>query len=170
MNNKGVFGTKLDNGFKTINYNGNKLFPKKENINLDRGVDNSLLLNRVSGIKEKELFYHLNRIDSKIFFATVEYFKSLNANWCNLPLTTKMISSPGEVYTGKTLNYSTDALPIKLDWFGKEVFLSESSQFYLELYLLVNNLDSVFCIYNSFNSIKGIFSTIGGFNSAELLP
>ena len=78
---------------------------------------------------ENKVYTHLHRIDNAVFFATTEYFKSIGAEWCNLPLTTLMISSPGEVYAGKTLNYTTDALPVDISWFDnqKRIFLSESS-------------------------------------------
>lgn len=64
-----------------------------------------------------------------------------------------MISSPGEVYAWKTLDYTTDTLPIEIShwfWNNKRIFLAESSQFYLELHLLIKNIESVFSIYNSF--------------------
>lgn len=64
-----------------------------------------------------------------------------------------MISSPWEVYAWQTLDYTTDTLPIELPkwfWHDKRIFLSESSQFYLELALLSPKAERVFSIYNSF--------------------
>lgn len=111
---------------------------------------------------------HLHNIDNAIFFSTVEYFKSIGADWCNLPITTKMISSPGEVYAGKKLDYTTDALPVTLSWFDEgEIFLAESSQFYLELRLLINGLDKVFSVYNSFRKEHADFSHLSEFQHIE---
>jgi aspartyl/asparaginyl-tRNA synthetase len=98
-------------------------------------------------------WYHLHKIDNSIFIATTQFFQKIDADWVNLPLTTMMISSPGEVYAGQKLDYTTDTLPMEIsDWFytGHRAFLSESSQFYLELRLIIDKLDKVFSIYNSF--------------------
>jgi len=80
-----------------------------------------------------------------------------------------MISSPGEVYSGDTLDYTTDALPVEIDWFNnkRKAFLSESSQFYLELRLLIDNLDKVFSIYNSFRKEDADFSHLAEFQHIE---
>src|SRR5207245_1132601 len=48
--------------------------------------------------------------------------------------------------------YSVDVQPVTLDWFEEKrpVFLSESSQIYLELALAQQNIDEVFSICSSF--------------------
>jgi len=133
-------------------------------------IDENLLKNRVERVKTNKLFYHLNQIDNWIFYATVEYFKNIWANWSNLPLTTLMISSPGEVYAWQNLDYTTDTLPVELpNWFGKwkRIFLSESSQFYLELYLLINWLDQVFSVYNSFRKEESDATHLSEFQHIE---
>lgn len=118
---------------------------------------------------QKDAHYkHLHNIDNSVFSASIEYFKSIGASWANLPLTTMMISSPGEVYAGKKLDYTTDALPVELSWFDKnKIFLAESSQFYLELRLLIENLDQVFSIYNSFRKEPSDFSHLAEFQHIE---
>jgi asparaginyl-tRNA synthetase len=111
---------------------------------------------------------HLHNIDNAVFQASVDYFRTVGADWCNLPLTTKMISSPGEVYAGKQLDYTTDALPVTLEWFEHgTIFLAESSQFYLELRLLIENLDKVFSVYNSFRKEPADFSHLAEFQHIE---
>jgi aspartyl/asparaginyl-tRNA synthetase len=113
-------------------------------------------------------YYHLHKIDDAVHRAAVGYFHSIDATWCNLPLTTKMISSPGEVYAGKKLDYTTDALPISLQWFDNEsIFLAESSQFYLELRLLIDKLSRVYSIYNSFRKEPADFSHLSEFQHIE---
>ena len=121
-------------------------------------------------MKNEKMFYHLSKIDNAIFMSTVQYFHSLNAQWLNLPLTTLMISSPGEVYAWQTLDYTTDTLPVELpNWFdgSKRIFLSESSQFYLELWLLIKNIDQVFSIYNSFRKEKSDATHLSEFQHIE---
>jgi asparaginyl-tRNA synthetase len=81
-----------------------------------------------------------------------------------------MISSPGEVYAGQKLDYTTDTLPVELpNWFDspKRMFLSESSQFYLELALMTGGSDSVFSIYNSFRKEKSDFTHLTEFQHIE---
>lgn len=143
----------LDNG--EIEYLWNKINDK---FILDNSIiDESKFTNRMDRLKNEKMFYFLNRIDNWIFNATVTYFRELWAQWANLPLTTLMISSPWEEYAGKRLNYTNDILPMEIInrfWSGKRIFLSESSQFYLELYLMINWIDKVFSIYNSFRKEK----------------
>ncbi|EKD66637.1 MAG: hypothetical protein ACD_49C00026G0012 [uncultured bacterium (gcode 4)] len=133
-------------------------------------IDNSLLENRVSRVKNEEMFFHIANIDDWIFNASVQYFMKIWAKWTNLPLTTLMISSPWEVYAGQKLDYTTDTLPIEIPswfWNNKRIFLSESSQFYLELNLLIKWLDQVFSIYNSFRKEKSDATHLSEFQHIE---
>lgn len=151
-----------------ITYLGNKIFSPIKDVrkinwppkNLDR---------RVYDLSRGKNWYHIHKIDSSVFNATVAYFKKIRAEWVNLPLTTKMISSPGEVYAGQVLNYTTDTLPLEIRWFNtkERVFLSESSQFYLELRLIMDNVDKVFSIYNSFRKEKADFTHLSEFQHIE---
>lgn len=131
--------------------------------------DDEVRMRRMSDITTAPSYQHLHEIDNAVFFAATNFFRKRRAHWCNLPLTTLMISSPGEVYAGKTLDYTTDTLPVDIRWFDheKRVFLSESSQFYLELRLLVENVDEVFCIYNSFRKEHADFSHLSEFQHIE---
>lgn len=151
-----------------IRYVWNNIYAPK-NINFQE-IETTLLENRVSRVKNEKMFFHLANIDNWIFQATVEYFSNLWAKWTNVPLTTLMISSPWEVYAGQKLDYTTDTLPIELpNWFwnNRRVFLSESSQFYLELQLLIKWLDQVFSIYNSFRKEKSDATHLSEFQHIE---
>lgn len=113
-------------------------------------------------------YTYLHNIDNAMFDASVDYFRKIGASWCNLPLTTKMISSPGEVYAGQKLDYTTDALPVELNWFkAGSIFLAESSQFYLEIRLIIEQLSQVYSIYNSFRKEKVDFSHLAEFQHIE---
>lgn len=166
---KGLYSAMLQNGRKVIRYNGNRIFPAIDNVGgVDFCEDDSFgRLTKIFG--NQEYFYHLHKIDNGIFFGAVDFFRLIDAEWCNLPLTTLMISSPGEVYAGKTLDYTTDTLPVDISWFDNErnIFLSESSQFYLELRLLVQGIDKAFSIYNSFRKEKADFCHLSEFQHIE---
>lgn len=154
----------------SIQYLWNKVFSPIDNIKGFSPTD-QYLAHRFWQIQTDKTFVHLQNIDNAIFLATVEYFnKIVGAKWANLPLTTLMISSPGEVYAGQKLDYTTDTLPVELpNWFDspKRMFLSESSQFYLELALMTNGADSVFSIYNSFRKEKSDFTHLTEFQHIE---
>lgn len=163
------FESKKHAGLRVISYAGNNIFPPIIDVE-SVSIESDVQYQRIQNIlKNQEYYYYLHRIDNAIFTAAVNYFQSINADWCNLPLTTLMISSPGEVYAGKTIDYTTDALPVQLSWFdsGRSIFLSESSQFYLELRLLIENINQVFSIYNSFRKEKSDFSHLTEFQHIE---
>ncbi len=105
---QGPYAALIRNGEKVIDYRGNKIFPRARAINTAVFIE-STLNTRFADIVNDKRFYHLHKIDSAIFIAAVDFFSKFHAEWCNLPLTTRMISSPGEVYAGKKLDYTTDA-------------------------------------------------------------
>lgn len=153
---------------RVISYLGNKVSKPVEDIK-SVCFSQDVLDSRLNDVVKKEEYYHLHKIDNAIFNAAVDYFRSVGAEWCNLPLTTKMISSPGEVYAGKILNYTTDTLPVDIAWFdeSERIYLSESSQFYLELRLLIDRVDQVFSIYNSFRKEPADFCHLSEFQHIE---
>jgi aspartyl/asparaginyl-tRNA synthetase len=164
----GPYKAMSDGNNKTILYVGNKVSKPIADVK-SVSFDQDILDTRLDDITKKEEYYHLHKIDNAVFYATVDYFRSIDADWCNLPLTTKMISSPGEVYAGKVLDYTTDTLPVDISWFGESerIYLSESSQFYLELRLLIDNVDQVFSIYNSFRKESADFCHLSEFQHIE---
>ena len=168
MKNTGPYSAVRLNGKNIISYKGNNIYDPMEDIE-SNSFSEKILKSRLQNTVNNDSYYHLHKIDNSIFFAAVEYFKKIGAEWCNLPLTTLMISSPGEVYAGEKLNYTTDALPIKINWFDndKEIFLSESSQFYLELRLFIDDIDKVFSIYNSFRKEKADYCHLSEFQHVE---
>ena len=152
-----------------IKYSGNKIFSIIKDVRKFDWPPKDLDT-RVNNLNKQRIWYHLHKIDASIFSAVTKYFDKIKADWVNLPLTTKMISSPGEVYAGQTLDYTTDTLPLEIpNWFEtkERVFLSESSQFYLELRLIIDNIDKVFSIYNSFRKEKADFSHLSEFQHVE---
>ena len=107
-------------------------------------------------------------INNTIYVKTVEYLEKLGAKFVSLPLTTRMISSPGAVYGKEKLDYTQDTVPIKLKWFNVgTVYLSESSQLYLELALAIEGVDHVFSIYNSFRKEEADVTHLSEFHHIE---
>lgn len=93
----------------------------------------------------------------------------MNALFTLLPLTTRMISSPGAVYGREAISYTTDVCPISLEWFDlpNKAFLSESSQIYLELSVLQHQVDHVYSVYNSFRKENVDASHLSEFHHIE---
>ena len=135
----------------SVTYKGNKIFSRKENI-LQNNISFSKLANRVSDLNKNKLWMHISNINNQIYTSANKYFQNIDSIFTLLPLTTRMISSPGAVYGKEAISYTTDTSPIKLKWFDleREAFLSESSQIYLEIALAQPNINSVYSIYNSF--------------------
>ncbi len=135
----------------TISYKGNKVFSKIDNV-LSVVPPIEKFKERVNQFNEDEMWGHIAKINHRINLSANEYFDNLNALFTALPMTTRMISSPGAVYGKEALNYTTDTCPITLDWFNlpKKAFLSESSQIYLELAMMQSGVNHVYSIYNSF--------------------
>lgn len=151
-----------------IKYVGNKIFKPIENIKNIK-ITKEVVENRVNQfIEQKEYWKAIIIINNTIYKKSVEYFESLGAKFILLPLTTRMISSPGAVYGKKKINYTQDTVPIKLKWFNVgTVFLSESSQLYLELSLIINDIDHVYSIYNSFRKEKADYTHLSEFHHIE---
>src|SRR3989344_9279909 len=109
------------------------------------------------------------RINHAINISSNNYFNELGALFTALPMTTRMISSPGAVYGKEAINYTTDTCPITFKWFNlqNEAFLSESSQIYLELAVIGKNIDGVYSIYNSFRKEKADATHLSEFHHIE---
>jgi asparaginyl-tRNA synthetase len=162
------FKARVENGRKIIAYRGNCCFASIQDVQKVE-FPSFGFPDRVRELPKDRHLSALHTVDRTIFRATVDYFSSIGADWCNLPITTRMISSPGEVYAGRTLDYTTDTIPISLSWFDldRNIFLSESSQFYLELRLLIPGVDKVFSIYNSFRKEPADFCRLAEFQHIE---
>jgi len=133
-----------------IKYIGNEIFDPIEDIrknSLSKNIEN-----RVKHLKEDGFWSDLAKINNIIYRSTVDFFQEIGAKYTLLPLTTRMISSPGAAFGSEKIDYTQDTVPVKLDWFDheKNMFLAESSQIYLELALVQGDIDQVFSIYNSF--------------------
>jgi aspartyl/asparaginyl-tRNA synthetase len=158
---------------KVIRYNGNKIYKPINDIRKISLRSHEFSTYFSSKMKRK-YWENISRINSAIYFSTVEYFKSIDANFVTLPLTTRLLSSPGaailEYLRGiRQIREKLDieVFPMKLDWFGHDVFLSESSQLYLEFTLAFSDFNHVFSIYNSFRREKADWCHLSEFHHIE---
>lgn len=152
----------------SIGYCGNNIFPQIENISGCLFSEEEMK-NRVYELSYNVTFPKLSKINHRINIAVNSYFDNLGALFTLLPLTTRMISSPGAVYGREAINYTTDTCPIKINWFDldKTAFLSESSQIYLELTLIEKGINQVYSIYNSFRKEFADITHLSEFHHIE---
>jgi asparaginyl-tRNA synthetase len=153
---------------RKIKYNGNKLFPEIDDVGqIEPSI--SKIEERVKDIHDESFWPAISRINHQINSSITEYFTQKGALFMPLPLTTRMISSPGAVYGKEKIDYTTDTSPIKLDWFDlpEKIFLAESSQIYLELALLQKGIDEVFANYHSFRKENADSTHLSEFHHIE---
>jgi aspartyl/asparaginyl-tRNA synthetase len=151
-----------------ITYAGNNIFPPIKNIHKIR-VSPKEFIKRVEQFESDEMWSHIARINHQINFSVNNFFNEFGAIFTELPLTTRMISSPGAIYGKEAIDYTTDTCPITLKWFElpRVAFLSESSQIYLELALLQRDINQVYSIYSSFRKEKADFTHLSEFHHIE---
>lgn len=163
-----MLGPYIANKDRTISYKGNNVFPPIRDIS--RSFPKvSEMESRVNDLKADEMWSHIAAINHRINLSSNQYFDELGALFTALPLTTRMISSPGAVYGKEAINYTSDTCPITLEWFNlpRKAFLSESSQIYLELALMQRGIDHVYSIYNSFRKEVADATHLSEFHHVE---
>ena len=165
---KNMLGPYTANKDRTISYKGNKVFKPIENIILTK-VPVKEIEQRVKQFNKEEMWEHIAKINHRINISSNEYFDRLGALFTALPMTTRMISSPGAVYGKEAIDYTTDTCLITLNWFNlpRKAFLSESSQIYLELVMIQKDVDHVYSIYNSFRKEKADATHLSEFHYIE---
>src|SRR3989344_5909405 len=163
-----MLGPYTANKDRTISYKGNKIFSSIVDISSIKVPINEIE-DRVNQFVKDEMWSHIAKINHRINISTNEYFDSIDALFTTLPLTTKMISSPGAIYGKEAINYTTDTSPITLKWFNLSdtAFLSESSQIYLELAMMQKGIDQVYSIYNSFRKEHADATHLSEFHHIE---
>ncbi|GJM73144.1 hypothetical protein HMSSN036_53600 [Paenibacillus macerans] len=161
----GPYYTKKDN---QLGYRGNNVFEPLDNVQAGR-YTLAEAESRVASFSQQNYWGAIARINHQINMSCNLFFGEMNALYTLLPLTTRMISSPGAVYGREAISYTTDVCPISLEWFDlpSKAFLSESSQIYLELSVLQNKVDHVYSIYNSFRKENVDSSHLSEFHHIE---
>jgi asparaginyl-tRNA synthetase len=162
---KGPFLTK---GRSVLAYKGNNIYSPINDVSCVR-PEADAFHNRVAEFHEGNGWKSISRINHSINWSVNKFFHEMGACFTILPLTTRMISSPGAVYGREAINYTSDTCPITLNWFDlpKTAFLAESSQIYLELSLLQPGVDHVYCVYNSFRKEEADTTHLSEFHHVE---
>lgn len=163
-----MLGPYTANDDGTISYKGNNVFQPIDDINL-KPLPIEKIKKRAQELGSQKMWKHIARINHRINISTNEYFDNMNALFTALPMTTRMISSPGAVYGKEKIDYTTDTCPIKLKWFNLNdpAFLSESSQIYLEIATTQESVDHVYSIYNSFRKEEADATHLSEFHHIE---
>lgn len=145
-----------------IGYIGNKLFSPIDDIRkINLPVSQDIGFNRIR-LKSKQ-FSAIVKIHDIIFSSTYDFMKKIGSTLFNLPALTRMISSPG------ALNNSipSDVPPFKIDFFGSETYLTQSSQLYLELALCMPDFQSLYCWEKSFRNEETDYRHLPEFTHVE---
>lgn len=144
-----------------LTYKGNKMFRP---LNEVRSV-NPPNLNRRHLIVKKDAnkWDSLIRIWDAVFRATNKFMESKDALLFDLPITTRMISSPGALVG----TIPSDVNPFKIRFFNQATFLTQSSQLYLEFIITNPRINKVYCWEKSFRREKADFRHLPEFTHIE---
>jgi len=151
--------------YKTINkelvYRGNKLYAPIQKI---RAIRPPVFDKRHLEIKKDyKKWGALMRIWDGTLRGIIEFMQKKNVLIFDLPITTRMISSPGAL----TGTIPSDVDPFELRFFNKKTFLTQSSQLYLEFAITNPKIDSVYCWEKSFRKEKADFRHLPEFTHVE---
>lgn len=142
-------------------YAGNKL---SKPIGEIRGIRPPDLSRRHTEIKEnKQRWRALINIWDEIFSSSAEFMKKNSTLFFDLPIMTRMISSPGAL-TGTILS---DVDPFRVKFFNKTTFLTQSSQLYLEFAITNPKIDKAYCWEKSFRRERADFRHLPEFTHIE---
>lgn len=147
---------------KNIIYVGNKIFTP---LNKVRGFrpPKSLSTRHVQIRKDFEKWEALIKIWDGVFRASNKFMEQKGVLLFDLPITTRMISSPGAL----TGTISSDVEPFKINFFTNKTFLTQSSQLYLEFAITNPKLKNVYCFEKSFRREKADYRHLPEFTHIE---
>lgn len=146
---------------KHLAYIGNKIFKP---IGEARTIEPPDLSKRHIEIKRDICKWEaIIKIWNEIFRASSEFMKKNDVLFFDLPITTRMISSPGAL----TGTISSDVDPFEIKFFNKRTFLTQSSQLYLEFAITNPKINKVFCWEKSFRRERADFRHLPEFTHIE---
>ena len=143
-------------------YIGDKLFKPLQEVRSIR-PSSSLYKRHINIRQENRRWEAIIKIWDEIFRTSVEFMRRRNTLFFDLPITTRMISSPGAL----TGTIPSDVDPFKIKFFNKATFLTQSSQLYLEFAVTNPKIDKVFCWEKSFRQEKADFRHLPEFTHIE---
>lgn len=142
-------------------YKGNKIFKPLREVRRIKPPD--LTKRHFEVMSDAKKWETLIKIWDGTFRAVNKFMADRNVLLFDLPITTRMISSPGAL-TGTIIS---DVDPFKIKFFNKETFLTQSSQLYLEFAITNPNINSVYCWEKSFRREKADFRHLPEFAHIE---
>lgn len=145
-----------------ISYKGNKFYkaiPEICNIKPPAKLKNRHLEVKHDSKKWESLII----LWDGIFKGINEFMERKNVLLFDLPITTRMISSPGAL----TGTISSDVEPFEVNFFNKKTYLTQSSQLYLEFAITNPKINSVYCWEKSFRKEKADFRHLPEFMHVE---
>ena len=146
---------------KKISYKGNKLYLRTQKIKEVRPPDFSKRHLEVKRNYKK--WEALIKIWSAVFRGVNEFMEKRDVLLFDLPITTRMISSPGAL----TGTISSDVDPFQIKFFNTKTFLTQSSQLYLEFAITNPKIDRVYCWEKSFRKEGTDFRHLPEFTHIE---
>lgn len=146
---------------KYLTYTGNKVFQSVNEVRVIRPFD---LSNRHIEIRKNiRQWEAIMKIWNEVFRASSEFMEKNKTIFFDLPITTRMISSPGAL-TGTIVS---DVDPFEIKFFDKTTYLTQSSQLYLEFAITNPKVNKVFCWEKSFRREKADFRHLPEFTHIE---
>jgi len=146
---------------KKLTFKGNKLYPCIKEI---RGVRPPDFSKRHLDIKKDyKKWGALIKIWDRLFIAATEFMQDRKVLLFDLPITTRMISSPGAL----TGTIPSDVDPFEINFFKNKTFLTQSSQLYLEFAITNPKVNSVYCWEKSFRKERADFRHLPEFTHIE---
>ena len=144
-----------------IAYKGNKLFKPIGEVRMIRPTALNKRHLTIKGNYEK--WAALIKIWDAVFRGVNEFMEKRNVLLFDLPITTRMISSPGAL----TGTISSDVDPFQIKFFNEKTFLTQSSQLYLEFAITNPKVDKVYCWEKSFRKERADFRHLPEFTHIE---
>lgn len=143
-----------------LSYKGNKIFQSREEVRGEHAPD---LKDRYRDIASENYWGPLIKLWSKVFQGINQFMGEQGVLLFDLPILTRMISSPGAL-TGTIVS---DVDPFSVKFFDHQVFLTQSSQLYLEFALTIPSIKAVYCWEKSFRKERADFRHLPEFVHVE---
>ncbi len=145
-----------------ISYIGNKIYEPIEEVRKIKPPQH-LTSRHLQVRNENKKWEALIKIWDGVFKASNAFMESKDVLLFDLPITTRMISSPGAL----TGTISSDVDPFEIKFFDKKTFLTQSSQLYLEFAITNPGINSVYCWEKSFRRERADFRHLPEFTHIE---